>query len=328
MRAYVYCLPFLMVLGPSQDTGRGGRLDKTQAFYYPSFASSKPAVLGKSAAGPISSDTYLRYLAGRFGTRYLEDLAFDIALAQECKATGVARAAPMLARSLAARRFHESGRRRAGDPDGSLQLKFANESLQGLRVDALVGARRALDKKALQRLFNRRYGFGGERVVVRQILVSFDGARKRLLESSKSPSETAVVAAAKQRAMQLLQRVPVEGFTALVAETDERSARRMARDPKRRELAGVLEGYNYLRYGEAFATAVRSLKVSEVSQPIQTKTGFHVIALVSRTVTQLAAVEDLLRQELRRGPAKPADVQILRKELLKKYGFGNQAGGR
>ena len=328
MRPYVYCLPLLMVLGPSQDARRGGRLDKTQAFYYPSFAASKDAVLGKTAAGSISSETYLRYLAGRLGTRYLQDLAFDLALTQECKATGLARSAPMLARRLAARRFHESGRRRAGDPDGSLQLKFANESLQGLRVDALVGARRALDKKALQGLFNRRYGVGGQRVVVRQILVSFDETRKRWPASSKSPAAAAIVAAAKQRATKVLERVSAEGFTALVAETDERSARRMARDPERKEQAGVLEGYNYLRYGEAFAAAVRSLRVAEVSQPIRTATGFHVIELVSRTVTQLAAVEDVLRQELRRAPAKPADVQALRKELLKKYGFVSQTEGR
>ena len=100
MRPYVYCLPLLMVLGPSQDARRGGRLDKTQAFYYPSFAASKDAVLGKTATGSISSETYLRYLAGRLGTRYLQDLAFDLALTQECKATGVAGRNPKLAETI------------------------------------------------------------------------------------------------------------------------------------------------------------------------------------------------------------------------------------
>lgn len=328
MRLYVLCLPLLLVLGPSQGTSRSGRLDKSQAFYYPQFAAEAETVLGKTTTGPISSGTYVRYLAGRLGTRYLEDLAFDIALARECQARGVARSAPILARSLGARRFHESGRHRAADPDGTLQRKFANESLQRLRVDALVSLKRADDDAALSSLFNRRYGVGGKRVQVRQVLVSFDATRKRLQSARKPTGDVEVTVAARARAESLYRRVKTDGFVAVLAETDERVARRMLRDPARRSLAGVLEGYNYVRYGDSFAVAVRALEVAGVAGPVRTGTGFHIIQLVSRKTTSLVNVEAELRQALRRGPAKPADIQALRKELLKKYEFEVNGGGR
>lgn len=321
MRSSLLCLPLLLVLGPAQDQSRGGRLDQTQAFYYPQWAAKGETVLGTTTAGGIDSATYLRYLAGRLGSRYLEDLAFDIALAEECKANKLARSAPLLARSMAARRFHQSGRRRAADPDGSLQLKFANQSLRRLRIDALVSARRAADKNALMNLFDRRYGVGGQRVEVRQVLVSFDATRNRLAAGGKTVGDAEVRAAAKARADELHVRVKADGFAVALPQTDERQARRMLRDPERKASAGVLEGYNYLRYGETFAAAVRALQVSGISKPVRTGTGYHIIELVSRTITRLDRVEAALRQQLRRGPARPVDILTLRKELLKKYKF-------
>ena len=328
MRPHVYCLGLLLVLGPPQGQSRGGRLDSSKAFYYPEWGKQPTVALGKMNSGPIDSATYLRYLAGRLGTRYLEDLAFEMALEQECAALGLARSAPLLARSMAARRFHESGRRRVDDADGSLQRKFANESLQRLRVDALAGAKRAGDPRALQRLFDRRYGVGGHRVRVRQVLVSFAATRQRLKAARQPVGEAAVHAAAGARAQALYQRAKTDGITAVIPDTDERVARRMLRDPKRGAAAGVLDGYNYVRYGEAFAERVRALEVSGLSSPVRSETGFHIVELMSRKVTPLSDVEAALRAELRRGPAKPADVQVLRKELLTKYGFTPAGGAR
>ena len=328
MRPHVYCLGLLLVLGPPQGQSRGGRLDSSKAFYFPEWASQADTQLGKVSFGPIASSTYLRYLAGRLGTRYVEDLAFEMALEKECSALGLARSAPLLARSLAARRFHESGRRRAEDADGSLQRKFANESLQRLRVDALVGAKRSRDPAALRRLFNRRYGVGGYRVQVRQVLVSFVETRRRLKSAQKPSAPADVQAAALARAEMLHQRAKGGGLGAVMPETDERVARRLLKDPKRSAIAGVLEGYNYVRYGDGFAQQVRALKVSGLSAPVRSEVGFHIIELMSREVTPLADVEDALRVELQRGPAKPADVQALRKELLQKYGFVPAGGTR
>ena len=103
----------------TRQSRRVGRLDASQAFYYPPFAAGADHVLVRTKDGLIDSATYLRYLAARLGTRYLEDLAFDFVLAKECKARGLAKSAPLLARSTAARRLHESGRKQIDDQMGA-----------------------------------------------------------------------------------------------------------------------------------------------------------------------------------------------------------------
>ena len=116
----------VLLAGCAEQRYRGmGSIDRTRAFYYPGFAKRGNAELGKVAGIPIDAATYLRYLAGRFGTRYIEDLAFDMALERECRARGLARSAPVLARSTAAMRIKESGRSSGSDPDYTLQRKPA-----------------------------------------------------------------------------------------------------------------------------------------------------------------------------------------------------------
>ncbi len=321
MHLRILSIPLLLVLGPSQGVDRVGRLDATRAFFYPRFAGEPARVLARTKAGDIDSATYLRYLAGRFDSRYLEDLAFQLAVAEECKVKGLARSAPLLARSLAARRFHESGRRRAQDPDGALQRKFTNESLQQLRLDALAGERRSADPKALEQLFHRLYGVGGHRVRVRQVMISFAATERRLRADGKPTGTAAVIAAAEAQAKVLARRAQDKGMAACITATDERTARRMLRDDASKARAGVLEPYNFMRYGEAFAAAVRGLEVGGISAPVRSELGIHLVELQARQVTPLTTVEASLRQQLRRGPAKPADIRALRQQLLRKYGF-------
>lgn len=298
---------------------RIGRMDPSRVFYHPHFALDDEMSLGTLAGGEIRAATYLRYLAGRFGTRFVEDLAFETALERECARLRLARSAPVLARSMAAQRFHESGRKRTTDADGTLQRKFLNESLRQMRIDALCGLRRSEDPAVLQGLFDRRYGVGGARVRVRQILVSLAGTRRRL---PGRPDDEQVWAAAQSRAEDL--RAAIEAgstFTSLLSKSDDRTTRAMLRRETQAAEAGVLAGYNYQRYGEAFAEAVRKLEVGQISPPIRSRAGYHVIELLARTETPKAEVEEALRTELRRGPAKPAEVARLRADLLHKYGF-------
>ena len=69
------------------------------------------------------------------------------------------------------------------------------------------------------------------------------------------------------------------------------------------------------------ASFERALEPGEVSAPVESTIGLHLIELGSRTVTPLATVEAELRKELARGPAKPAEVRALRAELLERSGF-------
>lgn len=311
------------LLLPAGGQGRRdvGRLDVSTAFFQPAFASDPERHLAETRAGPITVETYLRYLAARFGTRYLEDLAFDLLLAEECAARGLARSAPSLARPLGARRFHQSGRRNAQDPRGDMQRKFANEALRQQRIDALVRADRRADETALRALFDRRYGVGGERVVVRHILVSFAATRQRLAASGREPARAQVVAAARARAHTLHRRLRSSdtGFAALLPESDDRQTRRLLRTAPRE--AGLLPDYNYQRYGDAFAAAVRRLAVGAVSGPVETAQGFHLIEVVDREVTRFEDVAAELREAMNRRRTSPAEALALRRALLARYGF-------
>ncbi len=311
----------------SNPSTQSGRLDPTQAFYYPAFGAQPKQVLAETAAGSIDAQTYLRYLTARHGTRFVEDLAFDILLARECKARGLAKSAPLLARSTAASRFHESGRRQSNDLDGSLRRKFANEALRELRIDALVAADRATDDNAMRALFDRRYGVGGQRVQVRQILVSLAATKDRLAAAGENTDHAAVRAAARKRAQALhAELVLGSDFASLLSRSDDRTTRRLLRDPARKARAGFLEGYNYQRYGDSFANAVRAMDIGAFSAPLESTVGYHLVHLVDRNTTRFADVAAALKTELGRGPAKPSEALGLRKALLAKYRFRQQPG--
>jgi PPIC-type PPIASE domain len=303
-------------------TRRAGRMDASRAFYYPDFATRPDTVLATHRDGVLDAGTYTRYLAGRFGTRYLEDLAFDILLERECRTRGLAKNALLLARSAASRRFHESGRHAQSDPDGSLQRKFINEALRKMRVDAVAGAARRGDPAAVRALFERHFGIDGARVRVRHVLVSFRATARRLEASGMSAEPDEVRAAAKARATSLRRRIDDgEAFVALLGASDDRTTKRMLRDAEQAPHAGFLPNYNYQRYGDEFAGAAQRQKVGGVSAPVASSVGYHLVEVLARQVTKLADVEQRLRERLGRGSAKPVEVAALRRRLFAKYGF-------
>ena len=279
------------------------RLDPTRAFY---SARQEDGPAGEAVvtfdAGVITESALARFGGSRRSPRILENLAFAMALAAECEAQGLARSAPTLARSEAAR---ESVGRAADDP--AARARRATEALRDLRIAALVGAERAADERALQELFEHRYGVGGVRVRVRHVL-----STERM-----SRPQTAAARAADLRAR--LQQGA--GFSDLLAASHDRVTRRLLRDPDRRDQAGVLPNYNYHRYGDAFAAAVRALEVGAVSAPVPSPVGVHLIELLERTETSLAEVAPALRRELASGKARSSEVLRLRQRLLEKYRF-------
>ena len=275
-------LPF--ALQADQDPRGFGKLDATRAFFYPNYAGGSAIVLAESKAGRIDSGTYLRYLATRVGTRYLEDLAFEVFLERECKARNLARAAPVLARSKAAQRFMQSGRKTEDDVGGGLRRKFINEALHVFRVGALVRADRQITAGELRSLFERRYGVGGKKARLRQVVVR-----------------------TKARALALLKRVKAgESFAEIVV-----ASRR----------GGDVTETEARRYGAGFALAVDGLAVGELSAPVKTRRGYHLVEVVGRTVTRFEDVEATLRAKLMGGPATTSEEASLRRVLLSKYEF-------
>ncbi len=248
-----------------------------------------------------------------------EDHLFDVLLARECRVRGLARSAPLLARGMATQRLHETGRDLSKNND-DLRRKFIAEALRELRIDALVSADRTRDPKAVKALFDHRYGVGGVRVSVRQILVSFAATKDRLATAGEPADDTATRAAARKRAQELRMEIQAgRDFASLLAKSDDRITRRLLRDPARSASAGFLKGYNYTRYGENFASVVRGMGVGEVSAPVESNVGFHLVHLVDREITRFEDVEARLRQEVGRRRATPPEVLALRKALFGKY---------
>jgi hypothetical protein len=303
MNRIAILIPVLLATGGTQQPSDGATLDTTHAFYVPGFATGK--TVAETSLGPIGGATYLRYLAARLGTRHVEGLAFDWLLAQACQARRIGRTAPLLARGMATRRLHSSGRR---DADADTRRKFTNEALRELRVQAIVRADRKIDDTSLLEYFDERYGKGGVRSHIRHVFLRVTSSRPR--------NETA------ERAGQLHAKlVAGTSFDDLLAQSDDTATRRALRDPESQSDAGFVPRYNYERFGAKVAACVRSLKVGEVSTPVESSQGFHLIHLVERRITEFADVAEALRTTLRHRRVSKAETRALRRSLFAKYRF-------
>ena len=233
------------------------RLHPSGAFFTAAGASEESAAEAPAfsfGAGDITPSMLAAFGGARSGPRIVENLAFAMALARECEVLKIARSAPTLARSQAAQQTPD-----AAGQGSAARARRATEALRDLRIAALIGAERAQDQDALRALFEHRYGVGGVRVQVRHVLCT---------EVLSAPRSAAERAAALKR-----QLSAGASFEDLLAQSHDRVTRRLLRDPKRRDRAGLLPNYNYHRYGEAFADAVRDpghpREAAAGRQPIQ-----------------------------------------------------------
>ncbi len=281
------------------------RLDPSGAFFTERGDHTESGIAATTTVGDISNTAFSRYAGDRKSPRVLENLAFDYLIAQECAAQDLARTAATLARSLAMRAVIESSQ--SGIQIGGSIARYATDELRDLRIRALVGASRSIDHEALMARFHHRYGRDGIRVVVRQVLC---------IDTASKPQT------AQQRATELRQRIG-QGtpFDDILKESHDRLTRRLLRDPKRKSKAGVLAGYNYHRYGEEFAKVVRGLAVEAVSQPVKSESGWHLVQVIDRKVTEFVDVKATLTIELGGGKARSSEVLKLRRDLLSKYQF-------
>ncbi|MFT4840141.1 MAG: outer membrane protein assembly factor BamB [Planctomycetota bacterium] len=283
------------------------RLDASGAFFTERAAGTDSEAAATTSKGVISNDSFTSYAGDRKSPRVLENLAFDYLLARECEAKGVARTATMLARSMAMRFSLESQQSPTGAAIGGSLARYATDQLRDLRIRELVGARRSIDEESLLARFHHRYGQDGVRVRVRHIL---------------STDERSKPLTAQQHAQALRARLQNgASFDELLKLSHDRLTRRLLRDPRRRADAGVLAGYNYNRYGDAFTAMVRSLEIGAISQPVTSETGSHLVQVLARKVTLLRSVAPSLRLELGGGKARSSEILTLRRELLRKYAF-------
>lgn len=303
---------------------RRSKLAPSGAFFEPPFAkSARPLVTGKRADGSaltLELEDYKRFLVARADRAFLDEFVFARLIAHECRARRLARTAPMMARANSLRHFRLQ---KVRDPDGRHQRAMANAELLRMRVDALVRATRTVQDRDLRLAFDEQYGLGGVRVAVRQVFVSMIASERRLRAAgATAPSEAEIDAAARKRCAQLHDALALAdvSFADVVRQTDDPATKTLLADPRASKTrAGVIEGYDYQRYGPEFAKAVRSLAVGATSKPVRTSHGYHIIEVMQRTRTRFEDVAATLRKRLASAPAGPRETQELRTRLFKKY---------
>ena len=175
--------------------------------------------------------------------------------------------------------------------------------VRSLGIRGLVLAQRAPDERVLRRLFEDRYGPGGMQVEVRHLLVSFAEIRERLSAGNRRAVEQQdperVEALAQQRITEL---------QALLADAD-------APPPDWQPLPG----YRFQRFGVAFAETARKLPVGEVSAPVRSEAGLHLVRVDGRVVTTFDDVREEIEAAARTAPVTLLEGRRLREELLTRY---------
>ncbi|MDP6423606.1 MAG: peptidylprolyl isomerase [Planctomycetota bacterium] len=304
-----------------QDPKPIGQIDATRSFFVPPFAAAR-GVLARAGGTDIGLVAYKSWLLSQAGRSLLEDFAFDMVLARECAALKVARGAEKLCVNRAMARGKSMGLNKHTDPFFDSRRRLANEELRALRVAALVKLDRRPTEQELRRLFHHEYGVDGTKVVVRQIWVSFN-ATERQIDPKLTPRtrQMRAHAIARAKARKLHERIKNgEAFAAVLPESDDPLTRAQLADPRFAKRAGIVPGYNYQRFGTGFAKAVRDLKAGEISAPVKTTHGWHIIDLVSRKETKFEDVQDALAKSHALLPPTHEEARVLRERLFTKHG--------
>ena len=211
-----------------------------------------------------------------------------------------------LDRELAAQGFDEAGYM------AKLRIEFRRDLLQ----ERLVLLTRVVTDEQKERFFERRYGIGGEKVVVRHCWVSPNRLVNEAVRSG-TPAREVDRAAMEIQAEKTIREsrsriMGGEDFAAVVQQ--------QSHDLATRDKGGVIPDYNYMHYGDVFAGQVRSLETGTVSEPFKTPAGWHVVRVDSRTTTTLEDVVDEIVEELLAQPPswqeKSSLIQHLQEQAI------------
>lgn len=280
---------------------------------------------------PVTDAEYAAWLAEVTGGTRREEMLTDRALERAVRALpedripedlrDALRAPEATARAQIDRRVEEQ---HAGDRESWLrqldvQGLTADEALRAATVFALREARTAVLVRQQRdvtdadvfRLFEEKHGPAGVRTAARQIVVSYAGVRERVEAARRGPplSEDAVRKLAREEAARI-RRSAVEagGLEGLGATPVPDGLARFA--------------------GEAFQRALDGLQVGELSLPVETRFGVHVLEIDARETTQLDDVAATLREELERAPPSLAERRAVLDALDRAYGIRDAAKQR
>jgi hypothetical protein len=184
-------------------------------------------------------------------------------------------------------------------------------ALREARTAVLVRRTRRIAESDVERVFEERFGPSGIRTTARQVLISFAGVRERVEAARRGPplAEEAVHRLAREEALRIREgAVAAGGLEGLGAQPVPDGLARFA--------------------GRTFQQALGSLAIGEVSQPIETRFGVHLLEVEGRTTTRLEDVAAGLREDLERAPPSLAERRAVLAELDATYGIRDAARQR
>ena len=271
----------------------------------------------------ITFDAYKEYLLRIYGAGPLEDLILTRLFERRAKTLDIQVSEEELDRNLEAFwekylvRFRgdqqalERELGAAGFTPESYRMKVREESRRNLLESRIIAETREIPDELLRMRFDQLYGKRGVKVEVRHIL--FTGARIKAnlrqrgvrdheLDDARIESEMNAKVAAVQARLDA-----GEDFVT-VAKTE-------SHDISVHQNDGLIPGYNYERYGDPMAEAVRAAKVGVRVGPVRSAAGMHLVEVTSRTTTKLEDVAEDLTSRLLAEPASWQERNELRREL-------------
>lgn len=176
----------------------------------------------------------------------------------------------------------------------SYRRRYEFSARPALLEAKIVRAQRTVSDEALLERFEFLYGVGGEKVVLRHLMVNHTRMRADLQAAGATEAELsheAIEAAIDARGVEL--------FAQLEAGVDfEALCRGISHDISVHQNGGVIPGYNYKHYGPEMAAAVRAAEVGALVAPFRSPAGLHIIRVEERSVTSLDEVREVLVAEL------------------------------
>jgi len=263
-----------------------------------------PGVVARLDGADISLAAYQDFLWKQSGKRALNQMVDDLLLEKACARFGIpvdeaaagAAAEERLAQAAQGRPLadFEIEMRARGFDLPMLRDLFRTEALRLQRLDGLVRATRSATDARILAAFEARHGAGGLEVEVRHMLFMPHVLRAERIRGgadAKTLDQDALKAEAAALAEEARARAAAgEDFAALAGE--------LSHDQVSKKEGGLIASYRPGLYGPAFTAAVEALEPGAVSPVVESGAGFHVVLLVSRTRTELAAVREQLIREV------------------------------
>ncbi|MEO0652358.1 MAG: peptidylprolyl isomerase [Planctomycetota bacterium] len=273
----------------------------------------------------ITIDEYKDHLLKLYGKGPLEEMVYQRLLDRELVTLGLAFDAE------AARARMEADWQRFVDArhQGSLESVALELAQRGFTIEAykaillleeqrqskeaqIVFETRTVSDEQIAERFEQLYGVDGIRVEVRHLFLNRARYGSELRRAGAGPDEMA------PEAIAAAMRARVEDYMRqLAAGADfETLARTHSHDLSVQQNGGLIPNYNYRRYGEPFAVAVRAAATGAAVGPVESPAGLHILRVESRTQTALEEVRDVVTESLMAADPTFTERNELRQRLF------------